>query len=146
LTRLVSAHSRECRHRPSSGQQTLTLLHSLRQRTEPRRAFKDGRPSSGLPTPSAQHGLSSADADGAELATALDAAAKIEDDADEAPAQTGISWSARDLVDSVDTGFQIATLQGPMCAEPVQGLAYFVERVEVDKEVAQKEGGELQAP
>jgi hypothetical protein len=33
-----------------------------------------------------------------------------------------------------------------MCAEPVQGLAYLVERVEVDKEVAQKEGGELQAP
>ncbi|KAJ4481902.1 translation elongation factor 2 [Lentinula aciculospora] len=32
------------------------------------------------------------------------------------------------------TGFQLATRQGPLCAEPVEGLAYFVEKVEVDWE------------
>ncbi|KAF8349218.1 translation elongation factor 2 [Amanita rubescens] len=34
----------------------------------------------------------------------------------------------------IETGFQLATFQGPLCAEPVEGLAYFVESVVVDKE------------
>lgn len=33
---------------------------------------------------------------------------------------------------SIETGFQIATFKGPLCAEPVDGLAYFVERLQVD--------------
>ncbi|KAL9934685.1 hypothetical protein V8E36_006460 [Tilletia maclaganii] len=41
--------------------------------------------------------------------------------------------------DSIDAGFQIATFQGPLCAEPVQGLAYFVESIEVDAEEAAKD-------
>jgi len=28
---------------------------------------------------------------------------------------------------SLEAGFQIATLQGPLCAEPVQGMVYLVE-------------------
>ncbi|KAJ4491631.1 hypothetical protein C8J55DRAFT_504709 [Lentinula edodes] len=32
------------------------------------------------------------------------------------------------------TGFQLATRQGPLCAEPVEGLAYFLEKVEVNRE------------
>jgi translation elongation factor EF-G len=38
----------------------------------------------------------------------------------------------RDFDDSIETGFQIATFQGPLCAEPVVGMAYFVEKVEID--------------
>lgn len=34
----------------------------------------------------------------------------------------------------VDTGFQLATFQGPLCAEPVEGLAYFVESLETDRD------------
>lgn len=32
----------------------------------------------------------------------------------------------------VETGFQLATFQGPLCAEPVEGVAYFLESLEVD--------------
>lgn len=28
---------------------------------------------------------------------------------------------------SLESGFQIATLQGPLCAEPVQGMAFVLE-------------------
>ncbi|KDQ09890.1 hypothetical protein BOTBODRAFT_116551 [Botryobasidium botryosum FD-172 SS1] len=41
--------------------------------------------------------------------------------------------------DNVETGFQIATFQGPLCAEPVQGMAYFVEAIDVDKEKIESE-------
>lgn len=36
----------------------------------------------------------------------------------------------RDFDDSIETGFQIATFQGPLCGEPVVGMAYFVENVD----------------
>ncbi|KIM28418.1 hypothetical protein M408DRAFT_329481 [Serendipita vermifera MAFF 305830] len=34
---------------------------------------------------------------------------------------------------SLEAGFQIATLQGPLCAEPVQGMAYIVESLQVNE-------------
>lgn len=120
---------------------TPVLSLSLRQRTEIRRGLRDGRPSSGLPTPAADS--AAADVEGDDLAAALDAAAKI-DGEEGATEQARVPWSSRDLNDSIDTGFQIASLQGPMCAEPMQGLAFFVERVEIDREAAQKENGEWQ--
>jgi len=40
----------------------------------------------------------------------------------------------RDFEDSVESGFQIAVFQGPLCAEPVVGMAYFIEEVTVDTE------------
>ncbi|KAI4519104.1 P-loop containing nucleoside triphosphate hydrolase protein [Schizophyllum commune Loenen D] len=43
------------------------------------------------------------------------------------------------LDNHIETGFQLATFQGPLCAEPVEGLAYFVESVEVDKEALERE-------
>ena len=46
------------------------------------------------------------------------------------------------LDNHIETGFQLATFQGPLCAEPVEGLAYFVENVEVDKEALEREIGE----
>ncbi|OJT13621.1 Ribosome assembly protein 1 [Trametes pubescens] len=33
----------------------------------------------------------------------------------------------------LETGFQLATFQGPLCAEPVEGMAYFVEAVTLDQ-------------
>lgn len=46
-----------------------------------------------------------------------------------------------DIDTPVETGFQLATFQGPLCAEPVEGLAYFVESLETNKEGLEKEIG-----
>ena len=51
------------------------------------------------------------------------------------------SKSIRDYEDAVETGFQIATFQGPLCAEPVEGMAYFVEAVTLDREGIEQEQG-----
>lgn len=37
----------------------------------------------------------------------------------------------RDFDGNIQTGFQLANQQGPLCAEPVVGMAYFVEKIEV---------------
>lgn len=47
----------------------------------------------------------------------------------------------RDFDNHIETGFQLATFQGPLCAEPVEGLAYFVEQVEIDRDGLSKEMG-----
>lgn len=47
----------------------------------------------------------------------------------------------RDFDGYIETGFQIATLHGPLCAEPMEGMAFFVERVEIDKGGISKEDG-----
>ena len=46
-----------------------------------------------------------------------------------------------DFTGHIETGFQLATFQGPLCAEPVEGVAYFVEDVQVDAEGLEKEIG-----
>lgn len=48
-----------------------------------------------------------------------------------------------DFDNHIETGFQFATFQGPLCAEPVEGMAYFVEQVDIDKEALTKEIGIL---
>ncbi|KAG6845124.1 hypothetical protein H0H87_000551 [Tephrocybe sp. NHM501043] len=45
----------------------------------------------------------------------------------------------RDFDSHIETGFQLATFQGPLCAEPVEGMAYLVESVEIDQECLDKE-------
>jgi len=45
----------------------------------------------------------------------------------------------RDFDGNIETGFQIATLHGPLCAEPMEGMAFFVERVEIDRDGVRKE-------
>ncbi|KAJ6557298.1 hypothetical protein DFH09DRAFT_1163674 [Mycena vulgaris] len=45
----------------------------------------------------------------------------------------------REFDTHVETGFQLATFQGPLCAEPVEGMAYFVESVEIDRDSLAKE-------
>lgn len=47
--------------------------------------------------------------------------------------------TGRDFDGHIETGFQIATLHGPLCAEPVEGMAFFVERTEIDEEGIEKE-------
>jgi ribosome assembly protein 1 len=47
----------------------------------------------------------------------------------------------RDFDGNIETGFQIATLHGPLCAEPMEGMAFFVERVETDRDGIGKEIG-----
>ena len=39
--------------------------------------------------------------------------------------------ATRAFFESIDTAFQIATLRGPLCAEPVEGMAFFVESLEL---------------
>ncbi|KAH0832197.1 hypothetical protein J3R83DRAFT_13116 [Lanmaoa asiatica] len=44
-----------------------------------------------------------------------------------------------DFTSHIETGFQLATFQGPLCAEPVEGVTYFIEDVRVDVESLEKE-------
>ncbi|OCH91882.1 translation elongation factor 2 [Obba rivulosa] len=44
-----------------------------------------------------------------------------------------------DFDNYLEAGFQLATFQGPLCAEPVHGLAYFVESVEIDRDLIEQE-------
>lgn len=49
--------------------------------------------------------------------------------------------SKYDFGGHIETGFQLATFQGPLCAEPVEGLAYFVESVQVNVAAVEEEIG-----
>ena len=46
-----------------------------------------------------------------------------------------------DLDHHVETGFQLATFQGPLCSEPVEGMAYFLESLGVESEETKSETG-----
>ncbi|KAG1743303.1 P-loop containing nucleoside triphosphate hydrolase protein [Suillus paluster] len=52
---------------------------------------------------------------------------------------TDTSGNDIDFTGYVETGFQLATFQGPLCAEPIEGMAYFVESIDVDADGVQKE-------
>ena len=41
----------------------------------------------------------------------------------------------------IETGFQLATFQGPLCSEPVEGMAYFLDSLESTLEEAKSETG-----
>lgn len=51
----------------------------------------------------------------------------------------------RDFDDCFETAFQIATNQGPLCAEPMQGMAFFVESIQLGGEgsAADADAGKL---
>lgn len=53
----------------------------------------------------------------------------------------GTSMTGPDFAANIETGFQIAMFQGPLCAEPVEGMAYFVESVETDRSSLEGENG-----
>lgn len=87
--------------------------HSLRKRTEATH-FRD-----------AVNGALSDKVDG--LAGDLETSLAIEGSQEKT---RGLS----EVEEAIDTGFQLATLQGPMCAEPMQGMAFFVEQVDFASE------------
>jgi ribosome assembly protein 1 len=39
----------------------------------------------------------------------------------------------------IEHGFQIATFQGPLCAEPIEGIAYFLQSLEIDSDGLEQE-------
>ena len=45
----------------------------------------------------------------------------------------------------IETGFQLATFQGPLCSEPVEGMAYILESLEVASEETKSETGGVSA-
>jgi ribosome assembly protein 1 len=55
-----------------------------------------------------------------------------------------IDRTMRDFDNHIETGFQLATFQGPLCAEPVVGMAYFVEQVDIDIKSIESEIGKSQ--
>ena len=48
---------------------------------------------------------------------------------------------SHDFDHHIETGFQLATFQGPLCSEPVEGIAYFLESLEVAAEETKSETG-----
>ncbi|KAF9159934.1 Cytoplasmic GTPase/eEF2-like protein (ribosomal biogenesis) [Actinomortierella ambigua] len=54
------------------------------------------------------------------------------DDDDEAAFGSGIAgFTIQDLAEFIQTGFQIATNAGPLCGEPMHGMAFFLQDVEI---------------
>ncbi|KAI9208762.1 P-loop containing nucleoside triphosphate hydrolase protein [Polychytrium aggregatum] len=51
---------------------------------------------------------------------------------DEGPVDGDHILGAKDFDGSINTSFQLATQVGPMCAEPIMGVCYFVEEFEID--------------
>ncbi|CBQ70672.1 probable Tef2-translation elongation factor 2-putative [Sporisorium reilianum SRZ2] len=94
---------------------------SLRNRTDPSRAVT--RQSSGIATPSAA-AANGSDGTADKLTDALH---KISLGEDADTARSSVNLSA--LNESLDSGFQMATSAGPLCAEPMQGLAFFLESI-----------------
>lgn len=61
----------------------------------------------------------------------------------EANAAVDASINLRAFDESIDTAFQLTTLRGPLCNEPMQGMAYFVERLDVDEGAVGGEAREI---
>ncbi|KAL5524507.1 RIA1 [Sanghuangporus sanghuang] len=55
----------------------------------------------------------------------------------------GKSRLLQDAESNLETGFQIATFRGPLCAEPVEGMAFFVESLEVDTQAKDYESSQV---
>lgn len=50
--------------------------------------------------------------------------------------------NVRELDENLDTAFQLATNRGPLCAEPVVGMAYFLESIELNVQDLEPAQGE----
>ena len=48
-----------------------------------------------------------------------------------------------DFESSVEAGFQMATFQGPLCGEPVVGMAWVVEKIDFNREQEESEQSSL---
>lgn len=62
--------------------------------------------------------------------------------------QGGVSQDepGHDFDHHVETGFQLATFQGPLCSEPVEGMGYFLESLETDLGETKSETGGISRP
>lgn len=49
----------------------------------------------------------------------------------------------QDFESSVEAGFQMATFQGPLCAEPVVGMAWVIEKIEYNRDQDESDQGVL---
>ncbi|OCF36934.1 ribosome assembly protein 1 [Kwoniella heveanensis BCC8398] len=89
---------------------------------------------------SADDALQSADAAIAQdqLASLTTTNDEGDDDIDSARAELRM---LRDFENSIEAGFQMATFQGPLCSEPVVGMAWVVEDVKLNKEEFESEQG-----
>ena len=56
---------------------------------------------------------------------------EVEDSSQGGIGNSSDSLGPRDFSDKISYAFQLATLQGPLCNEPVQGIAVFLEDVTV---------------
>jgi ribosome assembly protein 1 len=116
------------------------LRHSLRAQTDPKLMPATRGAGSGFATPGEHKGQTAAEnamAPEKSLEEALQAVQLQEKG--EGPEPAHVTWSSKDMNDAIEAGFQMAMLQGPMCAEPVQGMAYFVEELTINREEAAKE-------
>ena len=55
----------------------------------------------------------------------------MRDATEESQRAVGETLQARDFADKINYAFQLAMAQGPLCNEPVQGIAVFLEEVSV---------------
>ncbi|KAK4050042.1 Cytoplasmic GTPase/eEF2-like protein (ribosomal biogenesis) [Microbotryomycetes sp. JL221] len=59
--------------------------------------------------------------------------AQLDEATNEADASVPITLpSVRELDENIDTGFQLAMNRGPLCGEPVVGMAFFLESIQID--------------
>lgn len=61
--------------------------------------------------------------------------------ASEGKDDSGKASTSRSFLESIDTAFHLATLRGPLCAEPMEGLAFFIERIDLAQTPEAQEAG-----
>ena len=59
----------------------------------------------------------------------------LQDSVEEIHQAVGDTLQPRDFSDKINYAFQLATAQGPLCNEPVQGIAVFLEKVIVNPSI-----------
>src|SRR5262245_12203371 len=55
----------------------------------------------------------------------------------------GSSSELKHVEEGIHTAFQLATLSGPLCGEPLRGLCFMVERMELPEEASAALGGQM---
>lgn len=91
-------------------------------------------PASGILSPSHADTTASTPLDLDQLSSELKLAVEGSDEED-APSKPLVMPDVRELDENFETAFQLAMNKGPLCAEPVVGMAYFLEEVKVNEEL-----------
>lgn len=119
---------------------------SLRKRLDRQAALPSvGATPAGLRSPTESSPLLSATTDALPSLDLSELQAQLEET--ETPSATTASLpDIRGLDENFDTAFQLAMNRGPLCAEPVIGMAYFLESVDLNEGDMSIEQGKLRAP